>query len=55
MNNLDKAVKEKTKDGRITCKEAFAIAAELGIKPAVVGKALDKKKIKIKQCQLGCF
>ena len=44
MNNLDKAIKEKTKDGRITCKEAFAIAAELGIKPAVVARRLTKKR-----------
>ncbi|MCU0821064.1 MAG: hypothetical protein MUC95_01145 [Spirochaetes bacterium] len=55
MDNLEKTIKEKIKDGKITCKEAFEIAAGLGIKPAEVGKALDKLKIKIKQCQLGCF
>lgn len=55
MDNIDKAIKEKIKEGKITCKEALEIASELGIKPAEVGKALDKNKIKIKQCQLGCF
>ncbi len=55
MDKLMEAISEKTKDGKINCKEAFEIAEKLGIKPVEVGKALNEKKIKIKQCQLGCF
>ncbi|MDD5447749.1 MAG: hypothetical protein PHO53_01075 [Actinomycetota bacterium] len=49
------AVKENAQDGRITCARANCIAAELGVVPSVVGKAIDALGIKITNCQLGCF
>jgi hypothetical protein len=40
---------------RITCAGAFAIAKSLGIPTAEVGRMANELKIKISNCQLGCF
>jgi len=56
--NLDKVremVKEKTKEGRISCPMAHKIAKELGVSPKVVGDVVNELKIKFYGCQLGCF
>lgn len=55
MNELKEAINNTAIDGKITCKEAFEIAEKLNIETIVVGKTLNELKIKIKQCQLGCF
>lgn len=55
MEQLEKAVLERSKENRITCKEAFEIAETLSVSPAQVGKECDRLKIKISGCQLGCF
>jgi len=49
------AVKNAALDGRIPCEKAQALAGELGVPIPVIGSALDLAKIKIIQCQLGCF
>ncbi|MDR1701663.1 MAG: hypothetical protein LBR56_02680 [Sporomusaceae bacterium] len=48
-------VKEAAKDGRLSCAAAFKLANEENVAPAVIGKAADTAKIKIINCQLGCF
>lgn len=40
---------------RISCSDAFRIAAELGIQPAEVGKVCQQDDIRIVSCTLGCF
>ena len=50
-NRLHKASREK----RILCSSALAIAKSLGVPAAVVGNTANKLKIKISKCQLGCF
>ena len=50
-NRLQKASREN----RIHCSSALAIAKALGIPPGEVGKAANRLKIKISKCQLGCF
>jgi hypothetical protein len=42
-------------EGKITCASAFKIASDLGISRAEMGNWLDELRIKISQCQLGCF
>jgi hypothetical protein len=44
-----------SKEGRIHCSSALAIAKSLGVRPGEVGKAANRLKIKISKCQLGCF
>lgn len=62
--SMDKIVREKTigrllaskgKEQRILCKDAREIAEELGISYKKVGNVANELKIKIKDCELGCF
>jgi len=48
-------LKELARDGKITCAVAQKIAIENKISLKQVGDLLNQMKIKIIQCQLGCF
>jgi len=48
-------IKEAAKDGKIPCPLAFKIARENNISTKRTGELLNQMKIKIVQCQLGCF
>jgi len=52
---LVEAVKEKARDGQISCAAAFGIADRLNILPSEAGIAIDSSEIKIDKCQLGIF
>jgi len=49
------AVKLAAPEGRISCADAHALARKLGVELILIGKAADELKIKIRNCQLGCF
>jgi len=53
--NILKAVKDAAPEGRISCADARALAEKLGVDLILIGRAADELKIKIKNCQLGCF
>ena len=48
-------IREAAKDGKIPCALAMKIATENKISNKQIGELLDRLKIKIAQCQLGCF
>jgi hypothetical protein len=48
-------LKELAREGKITCAMAQKIAVENKISLKQVGDMLNQMKIKIIQCQLGCF
>ena len=52
---ITKKIKSKTKDGKISCKQALKIAEEEGISSKKLGALLNELKIKVANCQLGCF
>ena len=52
---LEEAIKEKSKNGKIPCAMCFKIAEDFGISKKEMGKILNEMKVKIGQCQLGCF
>ena len=52
---VKKKLKEQATDGQITCKDALAVAEELGIPPTGFAKILTDMDIKIVNCQLSCF
>jgi hypothetical protein len=52
---LEAALRSRAKDNRITCAEMFAVADKLGLPRKQVGDAATQLKIKISNCQLGCF
>lgn len=49
------AVRERAVDNRLSCPEARRLAAELGVPVKEVGRAADEAKVKITDCELGCF
>jgi LAO/AO transport system kinase len=48
-------LRQRAESGRLTCAEARKIAEELEVPYAVVGSAANDLKIKIRNCELGCF
>lgn len=48
-------LKERAKDGEITCASAFGISADLGVSPDKVGLNADLLEIPVTKCQLGLF
>jgi len=52
---LEEAILAKAKDGKLPCALCFKIAEDFGVSKREMGKILNEIKIKISQCQLGCF
>ncbi|MFB3883733.1 MAG: hypothetical protein ACE144_00820 [Thermodesulfobacteriota bacterium] len=52
---IEKIILEKAKDGKIPCPICFKLADDLKIPKKELTKILNEMKIKISQCQLGCF
>lgn len=53
--DLKEKIRAAAPAGKIPCAAAFKLADELGISRARMGELLNELKIKITQCQLGCF
>ena len=52
---LEEVIKKKAKDGKLPCAVCFNVAEEFGISKKEMGKVLNEMKVRISQCQLGCF
>jgi len=52
---IEKEILAKAKDGKLPCAMCFKIAEDFGISKKEMGKLLNEIKVKISQCQLGCF
>jgi hypothetical protein len=52
---LEEAILQKSKTGKLPCAVCFKIAEDFGISNKKMGKILNEMKVKISQCQLGCF
>jgi hypothetical protein len=52
---IEEAIKKEAKDGKLPCAVCFKIADNLGIPKKELTKVLNEMKVKISQCQLGCF
>jgi hypothetical protein len=53
--DLKNKIRAAAADGKIPCAAAFRLADDLGISRRRMGEILNELKIKIIQCQLGCF
>ena len=53
--DLEKKILELAKDSRISCKAALELAEQAGIPTQKMAGILNKHKIKVSSCQLGCF
>jgi hypothetical protein len=54
-DKLEKIILGKAKDGKLPCAMCFKIAEDFGIPKKELTKVLNEMKVKISQCQLGCF
>ncbi len=52
---IKKALEEAGIGEKITCPQAFAIAEKAKVPRKAVGEYCTKNRIKIRECQLGCF
>lgn len=49
------AIRKETTDGKITCARAWLLADQFGYPKREMGTLLNELKVKLIQCQLGCF
>ena len=52
---LEETILRKSKGGKLSCAMCFKIAEDQGVSKNKVGKILNEMKVKVSQCQLGCF
>ena len=52
---IKETILSKSKEGKVPCAMCFKIAEDFGVSKKELGKILNEIKIKISQCQLGCF
>ncbi len=52
---LKRVLIDKAPQGRLPCAVARALAEEYGVSYKTVGQLADELKIKIVNCELGCF
>jgi hypothetical protein len=55
QEDLKDKIRAAAPEGKIPCAAAFRLADDLGISRRKMGELLNEMKIKIIQCQLGCF
>ena len=55
QGELEQRLYNASRENRIHCSSALAIAKSLGVPTAEVGRTANKLKIRISKCQLGCF
>jgi hypothetical protein len=48
-------IKKRASNNRLPCPVARKIAQEFSVSPEEIGRAADDLKIKITDCELGCF
>lgn len=53
--DLKVRIRAAAPEGKIPCAAAYRLAEELGLSRKELGELLNELKIKITQCQLGCF
>jgi len=54
-DSVEKRILDSVVDGRIPCPVLRAIAEEEGIAYNEAGRIANKLKVKISDCELGCF
>ena len=54
-NEKKSKIRAAAPEGKIPCTAAFHLSEELGISRKEMGNLLNELRIKIIQCQLGCF
>ena len=53
--NFDLLIGITSEKVKLKCADALNIAKIFGVKPLEIGRICNQKKIRMSQCQLGCF
>ncbi|PLX03990.1 MAG: hypothetical protein C0594_09725 [Marinilabiliales bacterium] len=53
--NLEPFFEKAGDKTKIACEDALSVAKKLGVSSIEVAKVINKYKVKIINCQLGCF
>ncbi len=53
--DIEARIRAAAPEGKIPCAAAFKLADELGLSRSRLGELLNELRIKIVNCQLGCF
>jgi hypothetical protein len=53
--SVEAALRERSRDGEISCAAAHRVANDLGQHPETIGTALDLMEIRLTKCQMGLF
>jgi LAO/AO transport system kinase len=54
-NRIEELLRERSVGATIACQAARRIAEELNVPYSEVGRVANDLKIKIRECELGCF
>ena len=54
-DKVKEEIRKKAENNRLPCTVAREIAREFSVSYKEVGRAADELKIKITECELGCF
>jgi len=54
-DEADRALRELSRDNRLTCASIFELAKRYKTKPITVSRQAGALGLKIRECQLGCF
>lgn len=52
---LERALAAEARSGRIACSSVFLVAEAQGVPVAAAGRAVQRLRIKLTGCQMGCF
>ena len=55
LSQLEDTVKDSLKDGYLPCPVALKIAREANVPKIAIGEITDRLRIRITNCQIGCF
>ncbi len=55
MHGLESAIREALVEEKLSCAQAFVVAAKQGVEPIQVGQEASRLGIRINRCQLGLF
>jgi hypothetical protein len=55
QEEIKSKIRAAAHEGKIPCAAAMGLAKEMGLSRKEMGELLNELRIKITQCQLGCF
>ncbi len=55
MNDLEGAIRSALVEGKLSCAQAFVVAAKQRVEPIKIGEKVTQLGLRINRCQLGLF